>query len=119
MSDVIIVEDRPMNDGELMADVPSRVISSVLGLMGFFTACLVGLSVGNPGSIILVRAMLALAVCAVIGRVIGTVGEVCVREFVVKYKADRPMPEMPEELQELYDTQARDEALRDRMKQSA
>lgn len=118
MSDVEIIDDVPQSDGGVKPDVPARVVSSVFGLMGFFTALLVGLVAGNPGITILVRAMLALAICAVVGRIIGTVGEISVREFLDKYKADRPMPEVPDQLKRLYKDRADDQALRNQMKRS-
>ena len=113
MSDVeIVTTDEIRSDGEVKPDVPARVISSVFGLMGFTTALLVGLIAGNPGITILYRAMLAMAICAVVGRVIGMVGELSVREFLKKYKQDRPMPKVPEQLQRLYKARAEDEAMR-------
>lgn len=119
MSDVEIVADLPNANGDVKPDVPARVISSVLGLMGFFTALMVGLIAGNTGVTIVLRALLAMAICAVVGRIIGAVGEVCVREYLEKYKTDRPMPVLPDQLQRLYQERAEDEALRDRMKKAA
>ena len=119
MSDVEIVEDQEFADGDVQPDVPTKIISSVLGLMGFFTALIVGLYVGNPGMHILLRAMVAMLVCVVVGRLIGTAGEICVREYLTKYKKDRPMPELPEELKKLYKERADDDALRDKMKNAA
>lgn len=101
-TDIEIVDDTKLVDPrEYLADVPSGMISGVLGMMGFTVACFVGLMAENPGYIILLRAMLALVVCAVIGRVLGTVGETCVREFVTMYKSDRPKPKKPRQLVEL------------------
>jgi hypothetical protein len=118
MSDVEVLPSLPMADGDIKADVPARVISSVLGLMGFFTALLVGLLAGNTGVTIVLRALLAMAICAVVGRIIGTVGEICVREFLREYKIERPTPVLPEQLRRLYKARADDEALRERMKQT-
>lgn len=121
MSDVEIVSDIESSGkahGDVKPDVPARVISSVIGLMGFFTALVTGLIAGNPGMVILTRAMLALIICAVIGRILGTVGEMCVRDFLKKYKAERPTPVLPEQLQQLYKTRAEDEAVRQSMKRS-
>ena len=119
MSDVEILSDIPMSDGDVKQDVPSRVISSVFAFMGFFTALLVGLAAGNPGIIIVLRALLAMAICAVVGRILGTIGEISVREFLNKYKADSPTPVLPEQLQQLYKVRAEDEAIRKSMKRSA
>lgn len=122
MSDVEIVSDVEIMgqiNGDVKAEVPARIISSVIGLMGFFTALVTGLVAGNPGMIILTRAMLALIICAVIGRILGTVGELCIRDFLKKYKAERPTPVLPEQLQQLYKTRAEDAAVRQSMKRSA
>lgn len=119
MSDVEIVEDQEFESGDIKPDVPARVISTVLGCMGFFTALLVGLFAGNPGLVIVPRAILAMLICAVVGRILGTVGEICVREFLTKYKADRPMPELPNELKRLYKAREDDQQLRDKMKRAA
>jgi len=120
MSDVDIIPDEPPNtDGDVKPDVPARVISGVIGLMGFFTALLVGLAAGNPGVTIVLRALLAMAICAVVGRIIGTAGEICVREFLKDYKGDRPKPVLPDQLQKLYKIRAADEAIRDQMKKAA
>jgi uncharacterized membrane protein len=115
-SDVeIVLDSEQAPSGEVKPDVPARVFSSVLGLMGFGTALLVGLFAGNPGITILYRAILAMAICAVVGRVIGMVGEAGVREFLKNYKHDRPMPEVPAPLQRLYKARADDEAMRQSM----
>lgn len=119
VSDVEIVADTPNADGDVKPDVPARVISSVLGLMGFFTASMVGIFAGNTGVTIVLRALLAMAVCAVVGRIIGAVGEICVREYLDKYKTERPMAVLPEQLQRLYAERAEDEALRNQMKRAA
>ena len=116
ISDVELVEHA---DGDVKPDVPARVISSVIGLMGFFTALVAGLIAGNPGLVIVTRALLALLICAVIGRILGTAGEYCVRDFLKKYKADRPTPELPLQLQKLYKQRADDQAVRESMKKSA
>lgn len=96
----IIDESEP--SAELPEEFPDKVISGIMGLTGFVTACAVGIVVGNPGITILWRAIIAMIVCAMIGRVLGAIGEVAVREFITQYKAQRPIPQMPEVLQRLY-----------------
>lgn len=119
VSDVEIIEDdNSQEGGDLHEDVPARLISGVMGLMGFFTALMVGFVVGNTGVIIVLRALLAMAVCALVGRLLGIVGERCVREFVDEYKQARPMPVLPEKLQRLYKAREDEAKLRDSMKKS-
>jgi uncharacterized membrane protein len=118
MSDVEIVEDQGLESGDVKPDVPARVISTVLGCMGFFTALLVGLVAGNPGITIVSRAILAMLICVVVGRILGTIGEICVREFLTKYKEDRPTPQLPEQLKRLYKAREDDRELRNKMKKA-
>ena len=101
-SDIEIVEDHELADpSEYLADIPTKLVSGVLGLMGFMTASVVGLLAGNPGFIIIGRAMVAMLCCAFVGRILGAVGQVCVREFVERYKIDRPQPSKPQALMDL------------------
>lgn len=98
-ADIEIVDDAPLADpSEYLADIPTKLTSGVLGLMGFMTAAVVGLMAGNPGVVILARALVAMLICAFVGRILGSVGEVCVREYVNRYKSDRPEPTKPQEL---------------------
>jgi len=90
-----------VNPNEYLADVSSNLASGVLGLMGFTVALLVGLIAQNPVLVILLRAILAMFVCSIIGRMLGSIGEVCVREYVQKYKTDRPQPSKPQQLIDL------------------
>ncbi len=100
--DIEIPEDDQLADpGEYLADIPMRLTSGVLGLMGFMTACVVGLMAGNRGGVVLLRAVLAMVICAAVGRVLGIVGEVAVREYVQRYKSQRPRPVKPQQLIEL------------------
>lgn len=122
VSDIEVVPDEEINsksNGDVKPDVPARVISSVIGLMGFFTALLAGLIAGNPGLVIITRAMLALIICTLVGRILGTAGEYCVRDFLKKFKADRPTPQLPEQLRKLYKERADDAAMRESMKRPA
>lgn len=100
--DVEILDDEKLaNPSEYLADIPARLISGVLGLMAFVVACITGLMAGNPGYVILTRAMLAMLVCTIIGRVLGIVGEICICEYVARYKSARPRPPKPSQLVEL------------------
>ena len=104
--------------GEYLADVSTKLISGVLGLMGFMVASFVGVMASNPGLVILSRAILAMIVCAFVGRALGAVGEVCVRQFVLRYKADRPVPEKPRALVELEQSQQSHDELMKKIKKA-
>lgn len=94
-------EQRLANPQEYLADIPARLVSGVLGLMGFVTACVVGLLAGNPGVVVLTRALMAMLICVLVGRLLGAIGEICVREYVDRYKSERPRPSKPHQLVEL------------------
>ena len=105
--------------GDYFADVPSRVVSGTMGLVGFAMASVIGLWAGNPAMVILTRALVACAVCAIVGRILGSIGEVCTREFVVHYKNLNPRPRLPEELEKLEMTRAAHEQVVDEMRKKA
>jgi hypothetical protein len=112
--DIKVIDDEQLTDPmEYLADIPARMISGVLGLMAFMVSCIVGLIAGNPGYVILLRAMLAMFVCTLIGRVLGMVGEMCVREYVSQYKTNRPRPIKPRQLVQLEnERKAHDEVIK-------
>ncbi|MBL4698545.1 MAG: hypothetical protein JKX70_06910 [Phycisphaerales bacterium] len=123
-SDIEILDDNwvdgsKIDPGEYLADVSSKLISGVLGLMGFSTALMIGLLAQNPASVTIGRALIAMFVCAFIGRMLGVVGEVCVREFVSTYKHNRPEPEKPKELVALDDTKKAHQTVMSTLKKAA
>lgn len=54
---------------------PTRIFAACMGLSAFGIAVFSGLIVDNPSDIILARAILAMAVCFVVGSVLGAAGE--------------------------------------------
>lgn len=112
-------DDKLADPRKYLADIPARLISGVLGLMAFVLASVVGLIAGNPGFVVLMRALVAMFVCAVIGRVLGVMGEVCVREYVTRYKSDRPRPQKPQQLVELERAKEAHEQVVQSMKKAA
>lgn len=92
------LEEGLVDPREYLADIPTSLVSGVLGLTAFMLACVVGLLAENPGHVVLLRAILAMIICAIVGRFLGIAGEASVREFVVKYKSTRPRPRKPQEL---------------------
>tara|TARA_R110002072_G_scaffold42064_19_gene118475 strand:+ start:59338 stop:59709 length:372 start_codon:yes stop_codon:yes gene_type:complete len=118
--DVEIIEDESPSERSIyLENHAQRLVSGVLGLMGFFVCALVGLLAGNPGAVILVRAMIAMVICSLIGRVLGAVGEICVQEFVSRYKTERPEPQKPQELVELDERKQAHESMVQTMKKAA
>ncbi len=100
--DIVVADENRLSDPQqYLADIPARLVSGVLGLMGFVTACFVGLMAGNPGVVVLSRALIAMLICVVVGRLLGIIGETCVREYVTRYKTEHPRPSKPHQLVEL------------------
>ncbi len=59
----------------------TKVIAGVLGLSGFGIAVLAGLFAGNEGGTVLLRGVIAMAICYLVGVVVGAIGERTVRDF--------------------------------------
>lgn len=96
-----------------------RTSGAILGLAGFATALMVGMVIGNPAHITLLRALLCMVVCVVVGRVIGWAGELAARDVVDQYIKDNPPPQTPEELVRLQDQRNRHKAIEDELKRGA
>lgn len=119
-TDVEILEEPKEGYRELpVSDTPARILAGVMGLLGFATAALVGLWVGNPGVLILGRALVAMLVCSVLGRLIGYAGFKAVSDFLERYKEESPVPEMPESLQKIYKEEDPTRVDREIMRKSA
>ena len=56
------------------SDTPIRVVAACLGLSAFALAIIAGLSAGSSASQILLRAVVSLVVCVLIGRLVAAVG---------------------------------------------
>ncbi len=72
---------------------PDRLIASSFGLGGFAVAIVAGMAVGNPSSRILTVAIASMIVCHIIGLIAGAIGERVVSEYMVQYRATRPVSE--------------------------
>lgn len=68
-----------MNDGTI-----TRVIAACLALSAFSIALIAGLAAGNPTPDILLRALIALAACFILGMAIGTVAERIVADHIAR-----------------------------------
>ena len=112
-------DDEKRNNEDYLADIPSRVISGAMGLIGFALAAGVGLWAGNSALVVLTRALVACAFCAIIGRVLGAMGEACVGEFVSRYRFVNPKPGKPDELRRLESDRAAHGEVVDEMRKKA
>ena len=73
---------------------PSRVIATATALCAFAIALLSGLASHNGTSTVLVRALISMALCYVLGHVLGACAESVVRRRVEAYKRDHPIPDV-------------------------
>lgn len=74
---------------------PARVISAAFALTGFSTAVLAGLAAHNPGTTVLSRAILCMALCYALGMIAGQIVERVIREHVESHRKSNPLPEDP------------------------
>lgn len=72
---------------------PNRMIASCFALCGFAVALLAGMDASVTTASALLRAIVALAVCYMIGTVIGAAGEACIAESFSDYSRRNPAPD--------------------------
>ncbi|QNN23896.1 hypothetical protein HED60_17015 [Planctomycetales bacterium ZRK34] len=72
--------------------MPTQVIASSLGLIGFIIAILAGLAADNPATTTLVRALGSMFICYIVGMIIGAVATRALNEHIEQYKQSNPMP---------------------------
>lgn len=72
--------------------MPTQVIASSLGLIGFIIAILAGLAADNPETTTIVRALIAMFICYVVGMIIGAIATRALNEHIAQYKQSNPMP---------------------------
>ena len=77
-------------------DSVERNIAGILGLAGFVVACAAGLGSGNDAVSVMWKALLAMAVCAAVGLVLGKAAHVVAAEHAADHKDRNPVP--PSEL---------------------
>ncbi len=71
----------------------ARVIATIFALVSFAAALIVGQHAGNPLPTILLRAILVMLVCYMIGRVIGAVAQSSIKSHIERYRAEHPIPD--------------------------
>ncbi len=68
----------------------TKVIAGSLGLTAFAIAVVSGLAAGNQSAEILIRALMSMMTCYVLGLVLGMIGEHTIEEHVREYVNARP-----------------------------
>lgn len=76
-----------------MLTIPSRVIAACFALGGFAAAVIVGAVAGNPAETVLVRALLVMAVCWLIGHLVSYLASRAIAEHLETYRQEHPIPE--------------------------
>ncbi len=74
---------------------PGRIIAGCFALCGFSTALFASLGAGATAETILLRAIVALVVCFLVGAAVGAAGERCIREGFEQYSRTHPVPTLP------------------------
>lgn len=79
-----------------------------MGLTGFAIACFAGMIVGNPANTVLIRSLVCMFACYLLGSIVGAIGEWVVNQHLAQYKARNPIPQYQPEAEEIIEV---DEAL--------
>jgi hypothetical protein len=77
-----------------MANV-ARVVSAAFALSGFSVALVSGVAAGNRPDLILLRALLALVCCQLVGMIAGSLLGRLVAEQEARYREQNPVPVVP------------------------
>jgi putative Mn2+ efflux pump MntP len=70
--------------------LPTKVIAGCMGLSAFVIAIVAGLSVGNPASETLLRALVAMVICQMIGVGLGWLAESAIAEIHQARGSEKP-----------------------------
>ncbi len=73
--------------------MPARIMAACFGLIGFSATALVGLLAGNDHASIIIRSLLVMMACWVVGRICGAISMVGVREYLTQHESTFPIPD--------------------------
>lgn len=71
--------------------IPTKVIGVCAGLTAFSIAMVAGIAADNPAEDVLLRAILAMFACQLIGWIVGAISERIVREALKQYRQSHPI----------------------------
>lgn len=71
--------------------VPTKVVAASMGLCGFAVTMIAGLAVDNPLDVIVMRSLVALLTCYVVGSLIGLAAEAAVGQRLSELENDMGM----------------------------
>lgn len=83
-------------NGALNNQRVNKSVSGACGLTGFAVAILGGLAADNPTSVILTRALVAMAACYTVGVFIGFLASRAVHDVTVMHIDKNPAPDLEE-----------------------
>lgn len=91
---------------------PRSVIAACIAFTAYAVALVAGWASGNPGHTVMLRALVAMAVCYFVGSILASMAIHAIREFLDRYEQDHPVPDlgqhpMPEPSQAARNAQSR------------
>lgn len=72
----------------------AKVVAAVFALSAFAVALIAGAAAGNGATTVLIRALIALAACQVVGLFAGMIVERVIHEHEMRYRAENPVPSL-------------------------
>jgi undecaprenyl pyrophosphate phosphatase UppP len=73
--------------------LPSKAIAACIGLLGCSVSIICGMLSGGPADEILLRSMLAMGACIVLGRAIMWATRLCLEERLAQHVEATPIPD--------------------------
>lgn len=70
-----------------------QVVGAISALCGFAVALIAGMAAGNPADTVILRALVAMFVCALVGRAVGAAGFAAIRSHIETFREANPVPE--------------------------
>jgi hypothetical protein len=84
----------------------AKVVAAVFALSAFAIALVAGIAAGNDAATVLLRALLALVACQVVGLFAGMIVERVIQEHETRYREENPVPSLHPTLEEPVDKSA-------------
>ncbi len=91
----------PSLNKSITSTSPVRAVAGTLALSGFAVAVLGGWQAGNPIDVIVIRALVSLCFCLLVGMLAGRFCLIAVSEHLHAYITDRPVPNSNIEVEDL------------------
>ncbi|WP_145075916.1 hypothetical protein [Poriferisphaera corsica] len=75
-----------------MSTIPARVIATSFSLVAFALCLIAGTYAGNDYATVLSRSIMVMMLTWIVGRIIGTVMQATVEDYINRYKVAKPVP---------------------------